>query len=72
MATTIQISDKVKQMLDKMKIMERESYSSVIEVLIEDSLELREDVKQELEEARKRIDKGSFVSQEDVEKRFGV
>ena len=40
MSTTIQISDNVKSILDKMKMMKRESYNEVIERMIEDDLEL--------------------------------
>ena len=72
MATTIQISDSVKQMLDKMKIMERETYNDVIEVMIEDNLELNEETKKDLEEARRQIKEGKFLTQEEVEKRLGL
>lgn len=72
MATTIQISDRVKQILDKMKIMQRESYNDVIEVLIEDSLELNEKTKAEIEMAEKEIDSGNFISHEEVKKRLGL
>lgn len=72
MATTIQISDQVKKMLDKMKIMQRESYNDIIELLIEDNLELKEDVKKELSKARKDIKQGKVVSQKEVERMFGL
>jgi len=68
MATTIQISDEVKQILDKMKIFERETYNEIIENMIEDNLELNEKTKQEIEEARK----GKTVSHEEVRKRLGL
>ena len=69
MPTTIQISDKVKIVLDKMKIIERETYNEIIERMIEDDLELNERTKKELEERRKSKD---FVSHADVKKRFGL
>lgn len=72
MATTIQISDNVKSTLDKMKIIGRETYNEVIERMIEDDLELSEQTKKEIEEAKKRIEKGEFTTLEDVEKKFGV
>ena len=72
MATTIQISDNVKNVLNRMKIMPRESYNDVIEILIEDNLELNEKTKTEIEEARKRIDKGDFLTQDEIEKELGV
>ena len=64
MPTTIQISDNVKQRLDKMKIFERETYNGVIENMIEDNLELNDKTKKEIEEARK----GRTFSHEEVGK----
>jgi predicted transcriptional regulator len=72
METTIKISSDVKSMLDKFKMHERETYNDIIEVMIEDHLELNEKTKKEIEEARKRISKGEFYSQEDVERMFGL
>ena len=69
MPTTIQISDKVKIVLDKMKIMERETYNEIIERMIEDDLEINKKTKKELDERRKSKD---FVSQANVKKRFGL
>jgi predicted transcriptional regulator len=68
MPTTIQISDNVKNKLDRMKMMERETYNEVIERMIEDDLELNEKTKAEIEEARK----GKSISHEEVKKRFGL
>jgi len=68
MATTIQISDKVKVILDKMKMMERETYNEVIERMIEDDLELNEKTKKEIEEARK----GKSVSHSEAKKRLSL
>ncbi len=72
METTIKISSDVKSMLDKFKMHERETYNDIIEIMIEDHLELNEKTKKEIEEARKRISKGEFYSQEDVERMFGL
>ena len=69
MSTTIQISDNVKSVLDRMKIIERETYSEVIERMIEDDLELNEKTKKELEERKRSKD---FISHEEVKKRFGL
>ena len=69
MSTTIQISNNVKQVLDRRKIFERETYNEVIENMIEDDLELNERTKREIEERRKSKD---FVSMEEVEKEFGL
>jgi len=72
MSTTIQISDNVKSVLDRMKMMERETYNEVIERMIEDDLELNEKTKQEIEEARKRVNSGKFITQEEAKKRLGL
>jgi len=69
MSTTIQISDKVKTVLDKMKMIERETYNEIIERMIEDDLEINEKTKKELEERRKSKE---FISHEDVKKRYGL
>jgi len=72
MATTIQISDNVKEALEKMRIFNRETYNEIIENMIEDQMEINEKTKKELDEARKRIKKGEFVTFEEVEKKFGL
>jgi predicted transcriptional regulator len=69
MATTIQISDNVKSILDRMKMIERESYNEVIERMIEDDMKLNEKTKKEIEERRRSKD---FVSHEEVKKRLGL
>ena len=68
MSTTIQISDKVRTILEKMKMMERETYNEVIERMIEDDLELNEKTKKEIEEARK----GKSIPHVEVKKRLGL
>ncbi|HLC32146.1 MAG TPA: hypothetical protein VJK51_05755 [Candidatus Nanoarchaeia archaeon] len=68
MATTIQISDNVKTVLDRMKMIERETYNDVIERMIEDDLEVNEKTRQEIEEARK----GKSISHAEVKKRLGL
>ena len=68
MSTTIQISDNVKAILDRMKMMQRETYNEIIERMIEDDLELNAKTKSEIELARK----GKSISHADVKKRFGL
>jgi len=68
MPTTIQISDNVKQILDRMKLFDRESYNETIERMIEDDLELNEQTKKEIEERRK--EKG--ISHKEVKKLLGL
>ena len=69
MTTTIQISDNVKLVLDRMKMIERETYNDIIERMIEDDLEINKKTKRELEERKKSKD---FTSHEDVRKRYGL
>ncbi len=69
MTTTIQISNNVKTILDRMKMLERETYNDIIERMIEDDMELSEKTKKELEERRKSRD---LISHEEVKKRFGL
>ena len=70
MSTTIQISDDVKVTLDKMKIYNRETYNEIIERMIEDDLDLNEKTKKKIQEARKRVAAGKFLTQEQVEKKW--
>jgi predicted transcriptional regulator len=72
MSTTIQISDNVKTILDRMKMMQRETYNDVLERMIEDDLELNEKTKIEIEEAKKRIKAGKFITHEDAKRRLGL
>ncbi len=68
MSTTIQVSDKVKTILDRMKMFERETYNKIIERMIEDDLELNERTKKEIEEARK----GKSIPHIEVKKMLGL
>lgn len=72
MATTIQISDSVKAILDKMKVYKKETYNEVIEFILEDSMELSEQTKKELEEAERRMDNEKSISHEEAKKRLGL
>jgi predicted CopG family antitoxin len=69
MATTIQISNNVKESLDKMRLFERETYNEIIENMLEDNLDINEKTKKELAERRNSKD---FISHEDIEKEFGI
>ncbi|MFH0936302.1 MAG: hypothetical protein V1815_01325 [Candidatus Woesearchaeota archaeon] len=72
MSTTIQISDNVKSILDKMKMIERETYNDIIERMIEDDLELNEQTKKEIEEAKKQAKTGKLISHEEVKRRYNL
>jgi len=67
MATTIQISNNVKAVLERMKMFSRESYNEIIERMIEDEIELNDKTKKELEARRKE----KTISHEEVKRRLG-
>ena len=69
MTTTIQVSDEVRNKLEKMRLFSRESYNEVIERMIEDDLELNDRTKKEIEE---RMKNPKLVSHEEVKKRLGL
>jgi len=68
MATTIQISDDLQKALNSRKIFSRETYEEVIWDLMEDSMELNEETKRDIERARKEMKKGNYVTLEQIEK----
>ena len=61
----------MKQVLNKMKLYERDTYNEILERMIEDDLELNEKTKKEVQEAKKRIASGKFLTQKEVEKKLG-
>lgn len=69
--TTIQLNVKTKKELDHLKLSNRDTYNDVIEMLIEDSMELSEQTKKEIEEAKKEIERGEFYTHEEVKKKLG-
>lgn len=68
MATTIQISPNLQEELNKRKIVDRETYEEVIWDLIEDTMELSEETKRDIAEAREEIRKGKVHSLEKIKK----
>ena len=72
MATTIQVSEDLREELSKRKLFDRESYEELIWDLLEDSMELSEETKRDLEEARKEIKEGKFITHEEIKKKFGL
>jgi len=51
---------------------ERETYNEILERMIEDEKELSEQTKKDIEEARKRVKEGKFLTHEEVKKRLGL
>ncbi|PJA21602.1 MAG: hypothetical protein COX63_00030 [Candidatus Diapherotrites archaeon CG_4_10_14_0_2_um_filter_31_5] len=72
MATTIQISKTLQTALKKKKMYENESYEELIWNLLEDSMELNEETKKDIKEARADVKKGKFYTLEQVEKEAGL
>lgn len=70
--TTIQISQDLKEELNKRKLFDRETYEEVIWDLVEDTKELSEECKREIEEARKEIAEGKFVTHSQLKKELGL
>ena len=72
MATTIQISEDLQNELAKRKFFERETYEEVIWDVIEDTMELSEQTKKEIAEARKEFKEGKFYTLKEIEKEVGA
>jgi len=72
MTTTIQISEELQSKLAKRKIFDRETYEEVIWNLLEDTMELSEETKRDMAEAREDIKKGKVYSLDQVKKEAGL
>lgn len=68
MATTIQVSERLLETLRKRKMSERESYEEVIWDLLEDTMELSEQTKKDIEESRRQIKEGKFKTLSQIKK----
>lgn len=72
MDTTIQISRNLQESLAKRKLYEKETYEEVIWDLIEDSLELSEETKRNIEKSEEDIKKNRVVKWEDIKKEMKI
>ena len=72
MVTTIQISEKLKKELARKKFSDRETYESIIWDLLEDTIELNEMTKKELEESRKEIKAGKVSTLSQIKKELNI
>ena len=72
MVTTIQISADLQEELSKRKLSKRETYEEVIWDLVEDTMEINEETKIEIEQARADIKAGKFYTHEQVKKQLGL
>ncbi|MBN2152319.1 MAG: hypothetical protein JW839_12785 [Candidatus Lokiarchaeota archaeon] len=70
--TTIQLSTETKAKLDKMRVSKRDTYNDIIENLIEDSMELSDEAKKDIEEALEDYKHGRVHSMDEVKKNLGI
>ncbi len=71
MATTIQISDDIRDQLIKFKLYPRETYNEVLERVLEDMRDLNDRTKKEIEKALKEIGSGHYITHEELGKEMG-
>jgi predicted transcriptional regulator len=72
MVTTIQVSEQLVDTLKRRKQYDKESYEEIIWNLVEDSMEISEQAKKEIELARAEIKSGKFYTHEQVKKKLGL
>lgn len=72
MATTIQVSEGLVAELKARKLYDKESYEEIIWDLLEDSMELSEETKRDIEKSEKEIKKGKTVSFAEVKRKAGI
>lgn len=72
MATTIQISEELQLNLVKRKMFDRETYEEIIWNLLEDTMELNEETKKDLLEAREDVKKGKVHTLSEMKKEAGL
>ena len=72
MVTTIQVSQELKEKLSFRKSSPKDSYEEIIWDLLEDTMELNEQTKKEIEIARKEISEGKFVTHSQLKKELGL
>jgi len=75
MATTIQLEEKTKEELERVKLFPRETYNEVIIRLImisQEEAELSEQTIKNIEKALEDVKKGRLYSTEEVRKELGI
>jgi len=72
MATTIQISERLQKELSKQKIYKNETYEDVIWDLVENTMELSEETKRNIEKSKKDIKEGKTKSLSQIKKNLGL
>ena len=72
MVTTIQVSEELIQQLRNRKMYDKESYEDIIWDLLEDTMELSEGTKRNIEKSIKEMEAGKFKTHEQVKKELGL
>jgi predicted transcriptional regulator len=76
MVTSIQLENKTKTRLEKMKIFSKESYDDVVNRLInsveDDEGILSKQTIKDIEKALKEVKKGKFIPHEEVKRKLGL
>jgi len=72
MATTIQVSEELKELLSHRKLRENETYEDVIWDILEDTMELSDETKKAIEESLAEIRAGKTIPLKEVERRMNV
>ena len=72
MATTIQVSEKLLEELKNKKLFEKESHEEVIWNMMEDTTELSEETKRDIEAAREDFRKEKYRTLAQVKKKLGL
>jgi len=68
--TTIQISKELQKKLEAKKMFDKESYEEVIFNLLEDTMELSEETKKNIEQSRADIKAGRVYTLEQIKREF--
>jgi predicted transcriptional regulator len=72
MVTTIQVSNELKKELSQRKMFDNESYEDVIWDMIEDTKELSEETKKNIEKSLEDIKEGRIITHEQLKKELGL
>lgn len=72
MTTTIQVSNKLMKALKLRKMYDKESYEEVIWDMLEDTMELSEETKKHIDQARKDIKAGKVYTHEQIKKELDL
>ena len=68
----IEISKDIQKELDKRKISSDDTYEEIIWDLLEDTMELSEETKKRIENARKEIEQGKFLTLKQFKEKLDI